>query len=214
LIPFFAWLLVALDGVPVARKNREKSVKAIQTAAESAHEGETVSIAPEGTRSKSGQLLPFKKGAFYMWESLNCPIIPLVTTGAFELLPPGRFMPIPGRVYATFLDVIKPNEAARREDMSNVVRRKMLRGISCCPTNSGSNLKPFERLQNILALFVFHLINWYLWRIVITSIKNRFHLTNTMLVIYGIIATAVITLSLYFYVTQVKFMMMSTKKNQ
>ena len=48
-----------------------------------------VAIAPEGTRSLTGQMLDFKKGPFYLWESMNYPPLhPLVVMGAYELMPP------------------------------------------------------------------------------------------------------------------------------
>jgi hypothetical protein len=48
-----------------------------------------VGIAPEGTRSLSGQVLAFKKGPFHLWEHLRCPPIhPLLVMGAHELMPP------------------------------------------------------------------------------------------------------------------------------
>ena len=34
-------------------------------------------IAPEGTRSKTGHLSEFKKGAFHMWEQMQAPIVPV-----------------------------------------------------------------------------------------------------------------------------------------
>ena len=68
-------------------------MKSLELATRRASEsGDVVLIAPEGTRSPTGQLLPFKKGAFYMWESINKkPIIPMVIYGGFELHPPGMW---------------------------------------------------------------------------------------------------------------------------
>ena len=70
-----------------------------------------VCIAPEGTRSKSGQIQEFKRGPFYMWEELQCPIVPIVIYGAFDLHPPHKQMTMPGRVYIRYLKVVQPTEA-------------------------------------------------------------------------------------------------------
>lgn len=86
LLPYFGWLLQAYGSVPIDRKNRKSAVVSLEIATEIA---DCVIIAPEGTRSTTGQLLPFKKGPFHLWESLNGPIVPIVINGAFELLPPG-----------------------------------------------------------------------------------------------------------------------------
>ena len=90
LIPFFSWLLVAFDGVPIDRHNRNTAVGSLNEAVQAIHEGDCIAIAPEGTRSKSGQLLQFKKGPFYLWEEMRAPIVPMVIYGAFDLFPPGN----------------------------------------------------------------------------------------------------------------------------
>ncbi|KAJ1391005.1 hypothetical protein B484DRAFT_298470, partial [Ochromonadaceae sp. CCMP2298] len=77
LIPFFGWCLTAYGGVAIKRGNRDQAVKALGAAAGAAGCGDCLAIAPEGTRSKSGQLMAFKKGPFYLWEQLNLPIVPL-----------------------------------------------------------------------------------------------------------------------------------------
>ena len=86
LIPFFSWLLFAFGAVPVNRKNRAAAVTSLNIAASS---DACITIAPEGTRSTTGQLLAFKKGPFHMWEQLQVPIVPIVIMGAFEMQPPG-----------------------------------------------------------------------------------------------------------------------------
>lgn len=50
-----------------------------------------VLIFPEGTRSKSGQIQSFKKGAFHLAKSAAIPIAPLLLTGIYELWPSGIF---------------------------------------------------------------------------------------------------------------------------
>jgi 1-acyl-sn-glycerol-3-phosphate acyltransferase len=91
LIPFFSWLMVPFGGIPIDREKRENAIRSLKIASESAKVGESIMIAPEGTRSTSGQLFPFKKGPFHMWDHLKCPVIPVVLFGAFELYPPGNF---------------------------------------------------------------------------------------------------------------------------
>jgi 1-acyl-sn-glycerol-3-phosphate acyltransferase len=87
LIPFFSWLLFAFGALPVDRKNRKAAVASLDMAAST---GQCVTIAPEGTRSTTGQLLAFKSGPFHMWEQLQVPIVPVVVMGAYEMQPPGN----------------------------------------------------------------------------------------------------------------------------
>lgn len=90
LIPFLNLLLYTFGGIPIDRNDRNAAVRQIHRAMTNAEMGGScIMIAPEGTRSKTGHLLPFKKGPFYIWEDLQSTIIPVVITGAYELCPPG-----------------------------------------------------------------------------------------------------------------------------
>jgi 1-acyl-sn-glycerol-3-phosphate acyltransferase len=67
--------------VPVERGNREKSLASIGRGAESLRSGNSFLIFPEGTRSRSGDLLPFKKGGFIMAIQAQAPIVPVAVQG-------------------------------------------------------------------------------------------------------------------------------------
>ncbi len=66
----------------------------------------TVLIAPEGTRSRDGALLPFKRGAFHLAVRAGAPIVPVILRGAFELHPYGRWWSTPGVVRVDVLPAI------------------------------------------------------------------------------------------------------------
>jgi 1-acyl-sn-glycerol-3-phosphate acyltransferase len=61
-------------------------------------DGTSVIFFPEGTRSRSGQLLPFKRGAFRMAVDLGLPILPLTVTGTRDVLPADTSDLMPGSV--------------------------------------------------------------------------------------------------------------------
>jgi 1-acyl-sn-glycerol-3-phosphate acyltransferase len=67
--------------VPVHRGEREKSMASIAMGAESLRAGNTFLIFPEGTRSRTGDLLPFKKGGFIMAIQAQVPIVPVAVQG-------------------------------------------------------------------------------------------------------------------------------------
>lgn len=68
--------------VPIQRRNREQSLAAIARAAAALREGQSFLIFPEGTRSRSGELLPFKKGGFVMAIEGQAPLVPVAIQGA------------------------------------------------------------------------------------------------------------------------------------
>lgn len=68
--------------VPIDRGNRDQSSRAIDQAAEALAAGDSFMIFPEGTRSRTGRLLPFKKGGFVMAIKGQAPIVPVAVQGA------------------------------------------------------------------------------------------------------------------------------------
>lgn len=77
----------------------------------------TVFISPEGTRAKTLEMLPFKKGAFFLAIDSGAPIVPVVIEGAFELHPPSRWTTNPGHVRIRVLPP-RPTTALNAETMA------------------------------------------------------------------------------------------------
>ena len=67
--------------VPIERNDRESAMRSIALGAESLKAGNSFLIFPEGTRSRSGQLLPFKKGGFIMAIEAQAPVVPVAISG-------------------------------------------------------------------------------------------------------------------------------------
>jgi len=88
--------------VPLERGNREQSLPAIERAAEALKDGNSFLIFPEGTRSRSGQLLPFKKGGFIMALKGQAPVVPVAISGARDALRKGSLIIRPVRIVVRF----------------------------------------------------------------------------------------------------------------
>jgi 1-acyl-sn-glycerol-3-phosphate acyltransferase len=79
----------AVGFVPIERENRERATQAIDQAAQSVQSGNSLLMFPEGTRSRTGALLPFKKGAFVLAIKAQAPIVPTAIFGAARAMRPG-----------------------------------------------------------------------------------------------------------------------------
>jgi 1-acyl-sn-glycerol-3-phosphate acyltransferase len=87
-----------LGHIYIDRSNTEAAIRTIREARKKVTGGTSVVFFPEGTRSRSGELLRFKKGAFKMAIDLGIPILPVTIMGTRNVLPPNTVNLFPGRV--------------------------------------------------------------------------------------------------------------------
>lgn len=92
-IPFLGWTMKRAGYISLDRENPREALKAINDAAQKIREGMSIIIFPEGTRSKDGVLLPFKKGVFSLAVRAGIPVIPVGIRGTSALQPKGSFLP-------------------------------------------------------------------------------------------------------------------------
>jgi 1-acyl-sn-glycerol-3-phosphate acyltransferase len=86
-VPIFGKALHAGGFISIDRSNRKAAIRSLDRARALLASGTHVWIAPEGTRSKTGKLLPFKKGAFYLALEAGLPILPVTLSGTRNALP-------------------------------------------------------------------------------------------------------------------------------
>jgi 1-acyl-sn-glycerol-3-phosphate acyltransferase len=72
--------------IPVDRRNREAAIRSIEAGAASIRSGNSFLIFPEGTRSRTNELLPFKKGGFLMAMKAGAPIVPVAIQGGRDAM--------------------------------------------------------------------------------------------------------------------------------
>jgi 1-acyl-sn-glycerol-3-phosphate acyltransferase len=90
-IPVLGPVMIAGGFVPVERDRREASMASIDRAAESIRAGNSFLIFPEGTRSRTAEMLPFKKGGFIMAIKAQAPIVPVAVAGGRSAMQKGSW---------------------------------------------------------------------------------------------------------------------------
>jgi 1-acyl-sn-glycerol-3-phosphate acyltransferase len=88
-IPLMRTVLDVGGFVAVDRGDRERSMRSLEQGAASLRAGNPFLIFPEGTRSRSGTLLPFKKGGFIMAITAGVPIVPVAIAGGRDAMRKG-----------------------------------------------------------------------------------------------------------------------------
>jgi 1-acyl-sn-glycerol-3-phosphate acyltransferase len=100
--PILGAVMRTLGMLPVDREDPMKSIEVLNQAV---REGHSVIVFPEGTRSRDGKLLPFKKGAFVAAIEMGRPIVPVIVKGTQRVMPKGGYLSVyPGDVEI----VVKP----------------------------------------------------------------------------------------------------------
>lgn len=123
-IPFIGWAMKRAGYISLDRENPREALKAIEDAAHKIREGLNIIIFPEGTRSKDGVLLPFKKGGFSLALRAGVPIIPVGIVGTSNLQPKGSFIPRQkGVIFINIgneIDIADKGKSAKTEVMNEV----------------------------------------------------------------------------------------------
>ena len=97
-IPIFGAGMRSAGYISVDRSRGRQAVQSLNEAAQRITDGTSVIIFPEGTRSRDGELQPFKSGAMVLAIKAGVPIVPVAITGTHQVLAKGRLLSRPGRV--------------------------------------------------------------------------------------------------------------------
>eukprot|EP00128_Syssomonas_multiformis_P005414 Colp12_sorted_trinity150504_noHs@12995 len=128
---------IVMAAGPIERSNIQKAKESLAHAVSMIHRwGSSICVAPEGTRSKTGQLAPFKKGPFHMAVEVKQPVTPICIIGAYELWPPGQLFVKPGIVGVRFLSQIPQDKKENYNQLAITVRRAMLKGLQAPMTKA------------------------------------------------------------------------------
>ena len=116
-IPLFGWQMKLGPYIMIDRQNVESALTSIEKAKKMMSEkGVSVLLFAEGTRSRTGEVQPFKRGAFYLASRVGFPIIPVSLSGTEKILPKGKFRIKSGTINIHFDKPILTENINNRKD--------------------------------------------------------------------------------------------------
>ncbi|HEX5633262.1 MAG TPA: lysophospholipid acyltransferase family protein [Gemmatimonadales bacterium] len=121
-IPIFGTALRTSGQIPIDRGDRESAIESFRATGQKLRRGHAAVVFPEGTRSRDGQLQPFKKGAFVLAIATQLPVVPVYVAGSFGLMRKGSIVPRPGHVEVRIGEPI-PTEGMSYRDRDQLRRQ-------------------------------------------------------------------------------------------
>lgn len=112
--PVYGWYMKARGTLPVRRGQRGQTADLRERMRREVEEGRSILAFPEGTRTRTGRVQPFRKGIFFLARDLGVPIVPVAVTGSFDLMRPGSPILRPGNEITVYCE--KPVESAGLDD--------------------------------------------------------------------------------------------------
>lgn len=103
-IPFFGLTLRLPDDIPIERESKSSLVKLLKASKERLDQGRTITIFPEGTRSTTGTMLPFKPGAKLVADKYSLRVQPVVFIATSSCYNIKKYYYKPKKIKAIFLD--------------------------------------------------------------------------------------------------------------
>lgn len=113
-IPIFGKAMRGVGYISIDRSNRKSAFESLAKAASTIRNGTSVLIFPEGTRSRDGRLLPFKKGGFVLAVDSGVPIVPVIIRGTRNIIPKGHFMIRSAPITMEILDPVETSVYTRK----------------------------------------------------------------------------------------------------
>jgi 1-acyl-sn-glycerol-3-phosphate acyltransferase len=81
-LPFIGMVLSLTNSVRIKRESMRSGAQFFSQAENEMRKGSSIMLFPEGTRSRTKEMRPFKEGAFMLAKKMGCGVIPIVHTGS------------------------------------------------------------------------------------------------------------------------------------
>jgi len=129
-IPVLGWGFQQGEFIPVDRSgDRESAQESVAEARRVLARGIHITTFVEGTRSRDGRMLPFKKGPFYLAKETGVPCVPVSIWGTESMMSKGSVRIHPGTAHVTFHSPLNPEDFETREELMAAVRAAIASGL-------------------------------------------------------------------------------------
>jgi len=122
-IPAYGWMMKRFGNIPVNRAGGPSHFKrTLERVRSHIQNGISVVVFAEGTRTLTGRVGPFQKGAFAIAQQIGAPIVPMSICGSFEFNRKGSWMLYPSKITVCLHDTIETRNL-QRQDLDELITR-------------------------------------------------------------------------------------------
>src|SRR5512141_1809995 len=125
-LPVFGWYMRLGEHIPVDRGSHVHAVQSLRRAGEAVRAGTSLVVFPEGTRSKDGRILPFKKVPFFVAMEAGVPVVPVAISGSGRVTPKSVIAVVPGTIRVAIGEAVDPHAFRDKEALLAEVRQRVV----------------------------------------------------------------------------------------
>lgn len=127
-LPIYGALIKAWGNIPIDRQDLKSAMASLERAKEALASGVSIQIMPEGTRTRSGELGPFKKGGFHMAIDAGATILPFAFRNMYRFSHTGSWKLTPTEIEIVFTAPIDASQYAKDDlqALSDKVRAQIV----------------------------------------------------------------------------------------
>ena len=127
-VPFLGWVIWLAGFIFIDRSHRGAARQSMEKAVARVRAGQSIVAFPEGTRSRDGRLLPFKKGPFILALEAGVPVVPFAVHGGSEILPKGAWRAQSGSYRISLGAPLEPSDFPDAEAL-RIAAESAVRGL-------------------------------------------------------------------------------------
>lgn len=137
--PFYGWFMKGRRTVPVRPGEPNARERLAADFRQELDGGRSLLVFPEGTRTRTGRVAPFKTGIFMIARDLGVPIVPTAATGMFEMMNPNSMVIRPSHITVHMMEPVETEGLSDDEvvELAQEVRRQIAEKVDAWHTAQG-----------------------------------------------------------------------------